>query len=64
MLRVTSGDFLEMFDFSLFGFYASYISKAFFPEANDTALIERTGDKAAPAYGWPSAAAAAWSRPC
>ena len=33
VLRVTSGNFLEMFDFFLFGFYASYIAKAFFPSA-------------------------------
>ena len=31
VLRVTSGNFLEMFDFFLFGFYATYISKTFFP---------------------------------
>ena len=31
VLRVTSGNFLEMFDFFLFGFYAPYISEAFFP---------------------------------
>jgi len=30
VLRVTSGNFMEMFDFFLFGFYATYISKAFF----------------------------------
>jgi MFS transporter, MHS family, citrate/tricarballylate:H+ symporter len=35
VLRVTSGNFLEMFDFFLFGFYASYISKAFFPVGNE-----------------------------
>ena len=35
VLRVTSGNFLEMFDFFLFGFYASYISKAFFPASNE-----------------------------
>ena len=28
IIRVTSGNFLEMFDFFLFGFYASYIAKA------------------------------------
>ncbi len=39
VLRVTSGNFLEMFDFFLFGFYASYISKAFFPGDNDTAKL-------------------------
>ena len=37
VLRVTSGNFLEMFDFFLFGFYASYISKAFFPTGNELA---------------------------
>jgi len=53
-----------IFVFFLFGFDASYISKAFFPEDSDTALIEWTHDNAAPAYEWPSAAAAALSRPC
>jgi MHS family citrate/tricarballylate:H+ symporter-like MFS transporter len=31
VLRVTSGNFLEMFDFFLYGFYATDIAKAFFP---------------------------------
>jgi len=31
VLRVTSGNFLEMFDFFLFGFYAPYIAETFFP---------------------------------
>src|ERR1700751_2768742 len=31
VLRVTSGNFLEMFDFFLSGVFASYIAKAFFP---------------------------------
>jgi MHS family citrate/tricarballylate:H+ symporter-like MFS transporter len=31
VLRVTSGNFLEMFDFFLYGFYANDIAKAFFP---------------------------------
>src|ERR1700674_5507666 len=40
VLRVTSGNFLEQFDFFLFGFYASYIAKAFFPTGNEaTALM-------------------------
>jgi hypothetical protein len=30
ILRATSGNFLEQFDFFLFGFYASAIAKAFF----------------------------------
>lgn len=36
IFRSTSGNFLEMFDFFLFGFYASAISKAFFPAGNET----------------------------
>ena len=36
ILRATSGNFLEMFDFFLFGFYATYISRAFFPSGNET----------------------------
>lgn len=39
VLRVTSGNFLEMFDFFLFGFYATYIAKAFFPAGSDFASL-------------------------
>src|SRR3984893_1095328 len=42
VLRVTSGNFLEMFDFFLFGFYASYIAKAFFPLHDDFASLMLT----------------------
>jgi MHS family citrate/tricarballylate:H+ symporter-like MFS transporter len=42
VLRVTSGNFLEMFDFFLFGFYATYISKAFFPVGSDFAGLMLT----------------------
>lgn len=35
VLRVTSGNFLEMFDFFLFGIYASHIAKTFFPAENE-----------------------------
>ena len=42
VLRVTSGNFLEMFDFFLFGFYASYISKAFFPAGSEFASLMLT----------------------
>jgi MFS transporter, MHS family, citrate/tricarballylate:H+ symporter len=42
VLRVTSGNFLEMFDFFLFGFYASYIAKTFFPLDNDFASLMLT----------------------
>jgi len=39
VLRVTSGNFLEMFDFFLFGFYATYIAAAFFPSDNEVASL-------------------------
>src|ERR1700719_2947340 len=42
VLRVTSGNFLEMFDFFLFGFYATYIAKTFFPLDNDFASLMLT----------------------
>ena len=42
VLRVTSGNFLEMFDFFLFGFYASYISKTFFPPGNEVVSLLQT----------------------
>jgi len=35
ILRSTGGNFLEMFDFFLFGFYATYIAKAFFPAGDE-----------------------------
>ena len=39
ILRSTSGNFLEQFDFFLFGFYATAISKAFFPPGDDTTAL-------------------------
>jgi MFS transporter, MHS family, citrate/tricarballylate:H+ symporter len=39
ILRATSGNFLEQFDFFLFGFYAQAIAKAFFPAQNETAAL-------------------------
>ncbi|SDE27834.1 MFS transporter, MHS family, citrate/tricarballylate:H+ symporter [Bradyrhizobium brasilense] len=39
ILRATSGNFLEQFDFFLFGFYAQAIAKAFFPSENETAAL-------------------------
>ncbi len=39
ILRVASGNFMEMFDFFLYGFYAQYISAAFFPTANHYASL-------------------------
>jgi MHS family citrate/tricarballylate:H+ symporter-like MFS transporter len=35
VVRVTSGNFMEMFDFFLFGFYASHIAHAFFPSHSE-----------------------------
>jgi MFS family permease len=34
VVRVSSGNFLEMYDFMVFGYYASSIGKAFFPSGN------------------------------
>jgi MHS family citrate/tricarballylate:H+ symporter-like MFS transporter len=42
VLRVTSGNFLEMFDFFLFGFYASNIAKTFFPAESEFASLMLT----------------------
>jgi MHS family citrate/tricarballylate:H+ symporter-like MFS transporter len=42
ILRATSGNFLEQFDFFLFGFYAGSISKAFFPTGNETTALMLT----------------------
>jgi MHS family citrate/tricarballylate:H+ symporter-like MFS transporter len=39
ILRATSGNFLEQFDFFLFGFYAPYIARVFFPSENETAAL-------------------------
>jgi MHS family citrate/tricarballylate:H+ symporter-like MFS transporter len=39
VLRVTSGNFLEMFDFFLFGFYATYIAETFFPSADEVSSL-------------------------
>jgi len=42
VLRVTSGNFLEMFDFFLFAYYASHISKTFFPSDSEFASLMAT----------------------
>src|SRR5215472_9887016 len=42
ILRSTSGNFLEQFDFFLFGFYAPIIAKGFFPSDNETAALLNT----------------------
>jgi len=42
VFRVTSGNFLEQFDFFLFGFYATQIAAAFFPATNEFASLMMT----------------------
>ncbi len=39
ILRATSGNFLEQFDFFLFGFYAPIIGSVFFPSSDPTASL-------------------------
>src|SRR3984957_10742823 len=34
VIRVSSGNFLEMYDFMVFGYYAAAIGKAFFPSGS------------------------------
>src|ERR1700676_4407171 len=35
VVRVASGNFLEMYDFQVFGYYAAAIARAFFPTGNE-----------------------------
>lgn len=35
IFRVASGNFLEMYDFAVYGFYAAFIAKIFFPAENE-----------------------------
>jgi len=42
VFRVTSGNFLEQFDFFLFGFYATQIAGVFFPASNEFASLMMT----------------------
>jgi MFS family permease len=39
ILRVSSGNFLEMYDFIVYGYYATYIAGAFFPVSNRFASL-------------------------
>ena len=39
VIRVSSGNFLEMYDFMVFGYYASAIGRAFFPSGNEFASL-------------------------
>jgi MHS family citrate/tricarballylate:H+ symporter-like MFS transporter len=42
VIRVTSGNFIEMYDFFLFGFYAQQIAGAFFPASSEYAALMMT----------------------
>jgi metabolite-proton symporter len=39
VFRVVSGNFLEMYDFMVYGYYASAIAKTYFPSGNDFASL-------------------------
>lgn len=42
VIRLTSGNFIEMYDFFLFGFYAHQIARAFFPSSSEYAALMMT----------------------
>jgi MFS family permease len=42
VLRVASGNFLEMYDFMIFGYYATFIAHTFFPNSNEYASLMLT----------------------
>lgn len=42
ILNVTSGNFLEQYDFFLFGFYATYIAAKFFHSENEYVSLMMT----------------------
>ena len=42
VVRVSSGNFLEMYDFMVFGYYAPEIARAFFPSASQFASLMLT----------------------
>ncbi len=39
VIRVTSGNFLEMYDFMVFGYYAAAIGRTFFPKSSSFASL-------------------------
>lgn len=39
VLRVASGNFLEQYDFFVYGYYAIYIARAFFPAGDETSSL-------------------------
>jgi MFS family permease len=42
VIRVASGNFLEAYDFQVFGYYATYIAKTFFPSGSEFASLMLT----------------------
>src|SRR5260370_7332129 len=42
VIRVASGNFLEAYDFQVFGYYATYISRTFFPSGSEFASLMMT----------------------
>src|ERR1700681_1993791 len=42
VIRVSSGNFLEMYDFMVFAYYASYIAREIFPSSNPFASLMMT----------------------
>src|ERR1700730_6112674 len=39
VIRVSAGNFLEMYDFMVFGYYAAAIGRAFFPKSSEFASL-------------------------
>src|ERR1044072_6866309 len=39
VIRVTTGNFLEIFDFMIFGYYAAAIGRTFFPASSEFATL-------------------------
>src|ERR1700712_1079167 len=39
VLRVASGNFIEMYDFMVFGYFAAAIGSAYFPGSSDTSTL-------------------------
>src|SRR5690348_14393280 len=39
VIRVASGNFLEMYDFIVYGYYATYIAQTFFPASSEFASL-------------------------
>jgi hypothetical protein len=58
---VSSGNFLDMYDFMVFGYYASWIGRAYFPSSSEFASLMLTfaafgaGFPCAPSEGFYSA---------